>query len=356
MILEKKASLRPLIESQGGVHLTAYIVNRGDLKLITQQIEGAIAKAQREISAAMSDQECRMFLAPLRLLIGNTQLLKRFKHNIAIFRTARVFRLLSIPTEVEGGCVVATTFHVKPLLHWMRVDKDFLLLGLQKKAAYLYFGNRHSLRLIDILKVPPAFSTAELSEWIKSHTKLSRPALFFAGEKSVATALKRRLPQLKVMSELIADSFLKRRVAALAMEARVHMELAAEIELEQWITEFQFAELQKVARRNIFEIAEAVAQGRVRKLMVADGVKIFGKFDSKSGDLKIHARDLDFEDDDVLDDLAQNVMAHGGEVIVASKNEIPEGHLAWAILEPDSRPPEQFLTLDKRREGVGATL
>jgi hypothetical protein len=101
--------------------------------------------------------------------------------------------------------------------------------------------------------------------------------------------------------------------------------------------EFYQAEDLNLAIKNIFQIAKAAIKGKVRKLVIADGINIFGKIDRKSGGLSIHPTHLDHEDDDILDDLAQEVLAHGGEVVVASREEIPKGRPILAILErPES--------------------
>jgi len=354
MILEKRNTLRPLIESSGGVHLTAYFINTGDLGHLKAQIQSAITKAEVEIEPAMHSTDQRLFLAPLRLLLTNDNLLKGIKHNIGVFRTAKTLRVLALPIEVDSGCVVATSFHVKPLLRWMRVDQEFLLLGLEGHMAHLYAGTQHSLQFVESLKVPDGFLEAipkkrfpdavgrkvvraeairSLADWLSKHTRMAKPKLFVAGNCEIAKALKKAVFYPKFRKHTLADTFEPSQIQALCFEIRTHLEIDALSDLEKIVTEFHFAEERKAARRNIFQIAKAVALGRVRKLMIADGVKIFGRFNAKTGALAIHSHDLDHEDDDILDDLAQSVLAKGGEVIVTSKEDIPDGHLAWALLD-----------------------
>lgn len=91
-----------------------------------------------------------------------------------------------------------------------------------------------------------------------------------------------------------------------------------------------------MAKKNIFQIAKAAVQGRIKKLIIADGINIFGKVDKKTGGLAIHPVDLDHEDDDILDDLAQTVLASGGEVVIAPREEIPKGRPILAIIEHSS--------------------
>jgi hypothetical protein len=97
-----------------------------------------------------------------------------------------------------------------------------------------------------------------------------------------------------------------------------------------------------LAQKNIFQIAKAAIQGRIRKLIVADEIRIFGKLDLKTGGMAIHPFDLDHEDDDILDDLAQTVLAQGGEVVLASRDEIPKGRPVLAILNHENRKESQL--------------
>ena len=60
------------------------------------------------------------------------------------------------------------------------------------------------------------------------------------------------------------------------------------------------------------------------------------------------------QDDDILDDLAQTVLASGGEVVVASKDELPKGRIILAILKHQGTDLEkseelnEFETLQER--------
>jgi hypothetical protein len=354
MILEKQSTLKPLIESSGGVHLTAYLNNTGDLDGLKSQIEAAIIKAESEIETAMSEFDRRLFLAPLRLLMTNDRLLKSIKHNIGLFRTANLFRVLALPIEIDQSCVLATSFHVKPILRWIRVDKDFVILGVEGRAVHLFQGNQHSLRLVGTLEVSEDFLNLrsknklsnsssriairetpinEVVDWLASQTKFAKPKLYFAGDARIGQAIRRLIHYPSFMRPELSDSFSSDQITSLCLDIRTRMESEAISDLEKVVTEFHFAEDNRAARRNIFQIAKAVSQGRVRKLMVADGIKIFGRFNSRTGALAIHPRDLDHEDDDILDDLAQAVLSKGGEVVVASREDIPDGHLAWALLD-----------------------
>jgi hypothetical protein len=71
-------------------------------------------------------------------------------------------------------------------------------------------------------------------------------------------------------------------------------------------------------------VAEAAVSGRVRRLLVADGKPLFGRVDRTTGEVTLHAGQSGPQDDDVLDDLAEIVLARGGDVLVLDPSRMPD--------------------------------
>ncbi len=365
MLTSKKMTLKPLLESTEGVHLTAYLVNRGDLVDLKAQLRETINQSYEWLNPIMSPDERNKFLEPLDALLLDARIFKQINGNIGIFRNKECFRVLNIPVEVEQTCQVATSFHVKPLLRWLQTDQEFLLLGLEKESAHLYLGSQDSFKLIDSILFPEFFKERNsldgylslkkvrqlkakedetfrwLNEWIDQLTKDTKPKLFVAGEKLLVESLNQNLKYKNAVKTAIAPSFGKHNVSDICSIVRKILKAESKESIEKALTEFRFAEEGNRARKNIFQISKAVVQGRVRKLIVTDELNIFGKIDKKSGGLAIHPFDLDHEDDDILDDLAQMVLSQGGEVIIASRDEIPKGRAILAILDDDSKELEK---------------
>ena len=87
--------------------------------------------------------------------------------------------------------------------------------------------------------------------------------------------------------------------------------------------------------------------------MIADDIQLFGKLNGKSGKIKLHEKDLDHEDDDILDDIAQTVLAHGGKVTLAAKNEIPRKYPIMAIIDnPLQSQPLKKQSIDINSESL----
>ncbi len=354
-------TLQPLLESADGLHLTAYLVNRGKLNDLKEQLQEAIEQATEWLNPVASVGERDKFLEPLHTLLLDTKIFKQMKGNIGIFRNQDSFRILNVPIDVEQVCLVATSFHVKPLLKWLQADQDFLFLGLERNAAHLYLGSQSNLKFVDSILFPEAFKKKEyfggstnlrkvkktkqkedetfawLNDWISQLTKVTKPKLFVAGDNSLVASLNRSLKYKNVVKTPVENIFDKGSINDICATIRKTLKEESKDYIDKALMEFRFAEEGNRAKKNIFQISKAVIQGRVRKLIVSDELSIFGKIDKTTGGLAIHPFDLDHEDDDILDDLAQMVLSQGGEVIVASRNDIPKGRPILAILEDDGK-------------------
>ncbi len=342
MIFEKRRNLKPILESKKGIHLTAYISNSGDIDHFNRQLEEIINKAHRDIGTVMEFKDRIKFLAPIISLIGEEKILNGFKGNIGIFRTINSIWILNIPVEVEELCVVATTFHIKPLLKWMQVDREFLLLALEEDAIYLYQGSNHSLKTVYSFNLKELKDSSNeviypLNEMINSLTKNNGIRVFVSGENSVSNDLLESLDYERVSRLPFWPFFDQECLEDICLDIRSGLLAEAQEALEQSIMDFNYASDLKIANRNIIEIAKAAVLGKVRKLIIAEEVKIFGKLNLITGAISLNLEDEDHEDDDLLDDIAQVVLAQGGEVSVVPREKIPFERAALAILE-NERP------------------
>lgn len=350
MIVNARESIKDILESTDGVHLTAYLVNRGDLADLRRQIRSVVAEARKFLAPIVAGEKRRRFLRPLEGLLLDARVLREMSGNIGLFRTKHFFRILSVPVPVETTCVVATSFHVKPLLRWMQQDQSFLLLGLEKGGAHLFYGTQASLARVDSLMLPimhptdrrPASDGGGLAihEWIEDIVADARPELFVAGEERLTSVFFEGSRYARTRKQPISPAFSEDRVAKIVAAIRSRLRLEAAQRIEDVFKEFRLAEETNASGKDIHQIAKAAVRGGIRKLIVADGIEVFGKLDASNGGLRIHPFELDHEDDDLLDDIAQTVLRQGGEVIVAPRDEIPKGRPILAIFnrgEPGKR-------------------
>lgn len=357
MITEKKISLKPILESANGIHLTIYLANKGDVKDLKFQLNSAIGEAYECLFNAQTSEERKKFLEPLDALLRDQRIFKGMKGNLGLFRTKDSFRVLNIPIDLESQCHVASSFHVKPLLRWLQLDREFLMLGITDNLVRLFSGNHTSAEQIGYLEFSEIFKKSDslsnltqlskskknklissyiatwVNEILEPLTQKSLPRLYLSGEKSLVTEVVKNLKYKNLIKTPILTSFHEESLRQVFNLIRSLHKMEAKKSLEQALMEFRFAEEMNLTKKNIFQIAKAATQGKVKKLIVADGINIFGKFDKKSGNISLHPFDLDHEDDDILDDLAQAVLASGGDVHVAPREEIPKGRPILAIME-----------------------
>ncbi len=350
MNFHKKEKLKPLIESHTGIHATIYLENKNDLRDLHNQLFQALQNIDFDIHSVLSEQDKEDFLSPMRGLLFHNDLLEKLQGHVGLFRTQDSFRILSIPIEVKHSSHVATTFHVKPLLKWLQIDKEFYFLGLEKNLVHIYTGSEYAFSKTETVDLKNGSfqrnnSVDNLKDnsilfwyknWIYEKSIDMKTNIFIAGEKSLTDLLTKNkiLPLSK--DNVISTGFDLNSSKAYCALVRLRMQKIVKTELHTSLVEFYNAEEQMLTCRNVFEIAKKAVAGDIKKLIINSDITIHGRFNKKNGDLFLNQADLDHEDDDILDDLAQEVLARGGEVVLASDHEIPKGRSILAILEHES--------------------
>lgn len=363
LLTSKSNALKPLIISKEGQHLTAYLTNDGTVFHLQKQLFETLDAAYEYLKPVMSAEELTRFAAPILNVIEDTALLKELKGSVGLFRNESSFRLISIPLPVEQLCIVAKSFHIKPLLRWLQVDRDFLFLDIAEGRAKLYKGNQTHFVFVDSILSPALHRKADsssvsldtdkrasdaldrrrvkgwLQQWLQILNKDSKFSLFVSDNETWMQALNKEPQFAKNQWRKVSSQSRNDNHREVCKEIRSRLIEDSKTQLERALIEFYQAEDFQLAKKNIFQIAKAAVKGKVKKLIIADGIYIFGKIDKESGGLAIHPTHLDNEDDDILDDLAQEVLAHGGEVIVASLEDLPKRVPIMAVLgapEPEA--------------------
>ena len=344
MIKNRRSQLLPILESRKGLHLTVYLSHRKSTEDLAEALLESRNEAYDFLLGTLKPRQAEQFLQPIDSLIDDTRVFRKIKTSLAIFRSETTFRILSIPLAIEDCCVVATSFHVKPLLRWLQNDQDFALIGIEPSEIRLMTGSLHdirasqSLHLDEGLLEAKSFHEKQLPEvlyWISESIKDKNTAVYLAGIPMAVQALNTKLKSsynVRTLGEQTQRNSWDSEIIKIRQELKneVHFKILRSL------SEYKIAQSQNKAKQNLFQIAKAVVQRKVKKLIIADQVKIFGKFDPDRGHLDLHPFPMDHEDDDVLDDLAQAVLRDGGEVVVTDLETVPQGRAALAILKNEN--------------------
>lgn len=326
MFFNKAKKFNEIINSKNGLHLTGYLSKTQSSEPVLNQLQKQIEDTSELLKPILTPKQARRFLKPLNDMRNNPNLISRLGNNIGLYRTAKSFRVLSLPIEVEPISVVATTFHVKPILKWLQVDPSFMLVGVHDGCVYVCDGDQNSTSSLSLVDMD------ELNLKIQQMTGFGCPPLYLAGREDQIRLLLTKFKYSNTVTKKVFSYFSPQQVGPIISSIRLDIRQQVSQKVKTALIEVELADDLNLARKNIFEIAKLAVRGRIRKLIVADGLRIFGKINAQTGGLTLHPFELDHEDDDILDDLAQTVLQNGGEVLVVDKNLIPNRRVAVAIV------------------------
>jgi hypothetical protein len=152
-VSSKSALLEELNSPYTDVHLTMYL-NRQPLHQMKKALDELLSEAEELMIAEFKKHEIASFLKPIVDLRNSNELVSKIQSSVALFRTKESFRMISLPTEVKDFCVVASSFHVKPLIKWQQTDSEFFVLGLGLEYVTLYSANMYELSQKDKVIMP----------------------------------------------------------------------------------------------------------------------------------------------------------------------------------------------------------
>jgi hypothetical protein len=352
-----KRILDQLYAQRNEHHVSIYIPHSSEECRRGMLVE-AIAEAESLLLETLRRSEVERLLSPIRLLLGeNRRDFSNVKDNIAIFRTNRLFRIISVPISVPAITVVSKSFHLKPLMRWAQADHSFLLVGVDSRNIHLYRGNLQSIQRMEASPLPPLLppkgTLMSLGKWylgrgreqqkrealfnfserLSSWVPNLRTKIFFAGTHSDCALLAELAPKLKVQRSPISQQFQLNRINQIHQLIREALEKKNQQRLQQILLEYYEAEEQGLGSKDIKMIAQQAAMGNVKRLFIAHDVHLWGRFDISTGCMTLRPAQLDTQDEDVLDDLAELVRAKGGEVLVSPISNLPKQRPALAILK-----------------------
>ncbi len=359
MMLSKRDLLMPLIHSNGGIHLTAYLSEIYTPAELKKNIRGILSEARRLMKATMTRKEMDYFLKPIMRLVDDVDFYKNVKANFALFLTKDYFQIVNVPIGIEKLCVVSSSFHIKPLLKWIQTDRDFVFIGLNETSASLYQGNLYAIQYIDSIMFPEAkkflsenvdhgsignlkmkriisLGTIEwLSDWVEALTLNSAATIFVAGESTAVELIKNDSQFKNIDFKIISDQFCEELSSEYYFKIRNFIHEEVKKEQKRNLFEMEIASQMRLVSNNIFKISKLATEGKVRKIVIADDINIFGILNKKNGSLVIHSEQVNVLDDDLLDDIAQEVLVQGGEVVLMPRKKIPNEEAILAILSGD---------------------
>jgi hypothetical protein len=309
--------------------------------------------------------DVRRMLEPFHSLGADETFWTHQYDGLAVLATATIFRVYRLQRRVPERAVVADSFHTKPLLRILQSADRFHVLGLSRKRARLFVGNRDTLDEVVLPESFPARLEAVVGDRERRASELAMTVAAGggqvyqgAGEKDVVRAETERF--FRAVDEAVIERYSRpsglplilatlpehhgtfRRLShnralvdggidihpdALTVEAL--RERAWEVVEPSYLgrlaalrEEFEAGRRKGLASDDLDAVAEAAVMSRVGTLLIEADREVPGRIDPATG--RVERADISQPDvDDTLDDLAEMVLGVGGRVVVVPGARMP---------------------------------
>jgi hypothetical protein len=307
-------------------------------------------------------------LAPAQSLLDNNDFWATTQDGLAVFAAPDLFEVIVLQREVPERAFVADSFHTKPLRRILQSSDRFALLGVSRSSVRLFVGNRDRL---DAVAIPDGIPRT-IEEALGS--ELTEPTLNSAGYgtgargnamfhghggksdevdadterffRAVDRAVHEKFSQVNGLPVLLValgehhatfravshnPLLLPEGIAinpdavetdALRAKAWELMEPHFVARLAAHVERFGDHRAHDKGDDDLANVALAAIQGRVRTLLIDADVVLPGTLDRETGQIVTNPETLAGVDD-LLDDIAEEVVARGGEVVVVPSDTMP---------------------------------
>jgi hypothetical protein len=294
---------------------------------------------------------------------------------LALFCSADFFGEYRIPMTLPELSVVTDSFHVKPLIRFLQTNERYFVLALSQKRVSLYQGSRSSLGPVNLAELPASMADAlgiERQEPYLNLRTLGRNSKspvfhghgapdtsrkddlgrFFRSIDSALWEFLRNDPSPLILAGVDYYLPLYREVsrchnlAGIALSGNLDDASPEEIHTKVWplvadlfrnreqegLANYEAAKGRGLAVQDLPTLARMAIYGRVRRLLLSAGAQVWGRLNRESGEIALAPAQQDSRDDDILDDLAESVLARGGDVLLVSPDLLPREVQAAGIL------------------------
>jgi hypothetical protein len=363
-------SIRTLIGHEAGTCVSIYLPTRpGGSADDRAAYAGELRKIRAEFSATESRATVDQLLAPLEQL-NTTDLWQHASEGLCVFRSAGLTAHWNLPVKFPERTVVASTFHIRPLLDFVHSNQRFFVVVLTSERVALLKGSATGLSNVPLASLPKTWSQVvperERERLHGMHSAGRGNTVHHAGPddrgrmedearfvRAVHHALREALRDEHAPILLAGAERLVHQLRALspidgasAAIGNVAHETLTELHARAWpIARQLMAEKgERVKDRwgglwprgraidDIGSIARCAVTGRVRDLLIQEGSTLWGVLDHATGGVELHEHARVGHEEDVLDDLAEAVLMRGGEVHSLAKGEMPSGSVVAATL------------------------
>jgi len=343
----------------------------------SKRFRNLVLRAEETLKSQHPTRDARAVLEPFNRLADDPQFWRPSAGGLAILAAPGRFETIRLPREVPELAVVADSFHVKPLIRHVQSADRFQLLALTQTTANMFEGNRYGLEPLELPADFPENLEKAVGEEVKTNDGRTGHSLGNMGQlggkenhgfrgmvsygraskkdevdsdtgkffQMVDRAVQERFSNLSGLPLILAclpqhatdfrkvcqNRFLLPETVLgnprdkspdqLRQEAWQILEPHYLARLEKLKEDYRTAFSRGLGSDDVATVAKAAAASRVGTLLVDADKLIPGKFERDSGEIW---RAVQGEAaDDMLDDIAELVLARDGVVVVVPSDRMP---------------------------------
>lgn len=337
-------NLRELMYPQEGPCVSIYLATehwRERLPVVLEEVAG-------RLSRMFAPDVAELAFKPLlglaqRLALEEKDGNFRALQGVAVFRSTSKVGFVLLRDPVSEEVVVADSFHLLPVIDLIQDSHKYYVMTLRDDRICLYLGTTQGIELTTDSAPGPEHRRGKkgsvdverfyltINERLRKSGELGHSPLILLGTPERIALYRSVNSYPHVIEEPVSGHF------ALDQEEKIRVQIWTR--LSHWYAEKEQAAIQEFSRfkhqhravDSLEQIAKASVKGRVKTLMVARGVHLWGLVSKDSGRVALPEISSAPRTDDVLDDLAELVVSRGGQVIALEKNQMPTNSPVAAV-------------------------
>lgn len=319
-----------LLAQPNDICVSIYIP-QGEVKRKRDDLNEMLVEASGFLKEIFTAKEVEDFLRPLAGITKEE--LERFEDSMALFRSRNIFRALSLPIQVNRECFVSNHFHVKPLLKWAQEEKEFFCVDFSSKTVDVLIGNLNSFKAIGSFNYNPD-NLKTVEDCVLNHSNDDTdPLVFLSGNERMCKKFIEETRLGHIDPSVVARGVYEGDYEKLWRVLNERVRRSSILKVKRSLKDFNVAIMNGDARSDINEIIKAAKEGSIKKLIVSEEDQIWGRFDAYKNNVNRLNKQSNYEDDDLLDSISEKVIENGGEVVMASKKQLPRDKPLLAILK-----------------------
>ncbi len=320
-----------------------------DKKALNEKWKESLNRAEYFLLKDYSKTFVQSFMEPL-WLSTNWQNLEHLDKGIIVYFSEELKGYLRVQSTINDLVVVADSFHIKPLLRIKNNERGFFLLSISTKAINVWIENNGHLFKLESFqnenelesnieknsnKNPKTSSklffshaAAEINKILSTY----RLPIVLAGVHEHMGYIRKYLEHSMILEDSISGNVERERIEDLRAKCFELLEPYYQQKELKAVEELNLAVKKNIAITYIEDIAVSAIYGKVKKLFVVENRHLWGTLNKETGEIYISPRQSNSHDDDILDDICQEVLTHGGEVVVLKEETNVKGFIAAAII------------------------